>query len=96
MLVEHLRFGGLVLLGISLGDKMKLFAYYVSKSLKVFQPINLLVSKEADFFFFFFFCLFIGENRFLILALYLHKVTNENQSSTYYSKIRAIFFFFNL
>ena len=55
MLVEHLRFGGLVLLGISLGDKMKLFAYYVSKSLKVFQPINLLVSKEADFFFFFFF-----------------------------------------
>ena len=43
MLVEHLRFGGLVLLGISLGDKMKLFAYYVSKSLKVFQPINLLV-----------------------------------------------------
>lgn len=54
MLVEHLRFGGLVLLGISLGDKMKFFAYYVSKSLKVFQPINLLVSKEADFFFFFF------------------------------------------
>lgn len=54
MLVEHLRFGGLVLLGISLGDKMKFFTYYVSKSLKVFQPINLLVSKEAGFFFSFF------------------------------------------
>lgn len=94
MLVEHLRFGGLVLLGISLGDKMKFFAYYVSKSLKVFQPINLLVSKEADFFFFF--CLFSRENCFLILALYLHKVTNQNQSSTYYPKIRTIYIFFNL
>ena len=92
MLVEHLRFGGLVLLGISLGDKMKFFTYYVSKSLKVFQPINLLVSKEADFFFFF----FNSENCILILTLYLHKVTNQNQSSTYYPKIRAIFLFFNL
>lgn len=49
MLDEHLRFGGLVLISISLGDKMKFFTYSVSKSPKVLQPINLLLSKEADF-----------------------------------------------
>ena len=49
MLNEHLRFGELVLIGVSLGDKMKFFTYSVSKSPKVPQPINLLLSKEVDF-----------------------------------------------
>lgn len=39
----------LVLIGISLGDEMKFFfTYSASKSLKLLQPINLLLSKEAD------------------------------------------------
>lgn len=49
MLDEHLRFEGLVLIGISFGDKINSSTYSVSKSLKPLQTINLLLFQQSAF-----------------------------------------------